>query len=113
MTRRQLAAMLGVFCPAFVLLHVCCPRGNILVILGVSAFFAFMMVKSIVYTMEVRRAKKDGVDVAEPAIKEAGEKDDPLITDPAFANFACNVWHGNPVCDKTAPDWTDDDKIAQ
>jgi len=111
MTRRQLAAMLGVFCPAFVVLHVCCPRGNIFVTLGLSGFFAFMIVKSIVYTIEVRKAKKTGVDVVGLDIG-GREEDDDIIVNPAFADLDCNVWHGDPVCDETAPDWTDDNKIG-
>ena len=54
-----------VFCAAVVLLHVCCRQGNICVILGVAAFFAFM---------EVRRAKKDGVHVMQAGIGEAEKK---------------------------------------
>jgi len=71
--------MLGIFCAAFVFLHVCCRQGKMCVILGVSAFFAFM---------EVRRANKDGVDVMEPGIGEAEKNHDhsrALVTNPTFA----------------------------
>jgi len=111
MTRKQLAAMFGVFSPAFVVLHVCCPRGNIFIILGVSAFFAFMIVKSIVYTMDVRKAKKAGVDAMGPAIKEAENagKNYEDVHNPGFARMACNTFHGNPVFDSTAPFWSEDE----
>ncbi len=110
MTWKQLVAMLGVFYLTFISLRICCPAGDKFVIVAVSAFFTFFVVKSFVYTLEMWKAKKAGVDIWAELRKSVEElkRDDSDLADPAWADLDYNIYHGNPAYDPTAS-WDDDD----
>ncbi|CAD7774857.1 hypothetical protein BLFGPEAP_01201 [Candidatus Methanoperedenaceae archaeon GB50] len=111
MTWKQLVAMGGVFYLTFVSLCAYCPAGDKFVIVAVSAFFTFLVVKSFVYTLEMWKAKKAGVDIRaelRKSVEDEIKNDDDVVTNPAFAELPCNIHHGIPGIDRTAS-WDDDD----
>ena len=98
MTWKQLVAMGGVFYLTFISLRICCPAGDKFVIVAVSAFFTFFVVKSFVYTLEWRKETKEfkklGVRVPEGEKRELYKKlDEDYLLDPAFADDPANAWH--------------------
>jgi len=107
---KQLVAMGGVFYLTCVFLRICCPAGDKFVIVAVSAFFTFLVVKSFVYTLEMWKAKKAGVDIWAELRKSVEElkRDDSDLADPAWARLNYNIYHGVPGRDPTAS-WDDDD----
>ena len=96
MSWKQLVAMGGVFYLTFVFLRICCPAGDKFVIVAVSAFFTFFVVKSFVYTLEWRKEtkkfKKLGVRVPEERKEEKWD----YVVDPAFSDDPANVWYEPP-----------------
>ena len=56
------------------------------------------------WTSNIIAFKKSGMKLPEEPEKE--DDGDDIVTDPAFAAFPCNVWHGT-AADRTSDFWTD------